>query len=110
MLREQERTHRELEKSIAVHETNRNNHLQELSRGEEEVTQRTHEKNALLKDQNDLINEEQNRKQFVLELTQAGDELQEKINSLDGELEKKHQALRTLHRELDARQNELELT
>lgn len=86
------------------------NLLQERQRGEMEFTTRHQEHGEFQKQLQSLREEEQLKKQVVLELTAAGDTLQTQINAVEEDLEGAREELRSIHRNLDARQNEFNLT
>ncbi|HYV94971.1 MAG TPA: chromosome segregation protein SMC [Chitinophagales bacterium] len=100
----------EVEKNITIRDVQKQNLQQEKERSTSEFTNRQQEHERLQNEMNDLRSEEQHKKQIVLELTQAGDELQQKINGAEEELEVVREELRSIHRHLDARQNEFNLT
>lgn len=110
IMREVERELSEVEKNISISEVQKQNLQQEKERSTSEFTSRQQEHERLQGELKDLRSEEQHKKQFVLELTQAGDELQQKINGSEEELEGAREELRSIHRHLDARQNEFNLT
>lgn len=110
ILREVERELSEVEKNISISEVQKQNLQQEKERSTSDFTNRQQEHDRLESELKDLRSEEQHKKQIVLDLTQAGDELQQKINSSEEELEGAREELRSIHRHLDARQNEFNLT
>ena len=109
-MREVEQEISEVEKNITIREVQKQNLLQEKERSTSDFTNRQQEHERLQNELNGLRGEEQLKKQIVNELTQAGDELQLKINSADEELEGVREELRSIHRHLDARQNEFNPT
>ncbi len=110
VMRDLDREMAETEKNITIRDVQQQNMLQEQERGEAEFSQRQHEYGELQQQLQSLREEEQLKKQIVLELTEAGDTLQTQINGVEEELEKTREELRNSHRHLDARQNEFNLT
>lgn len=110
VMRELDRELAETEKNITIRDVQHQNLLQEKERGEAEFNQRRDEYGALQQQLQSLREEEQLKKQIVLELTEAGDTLQTQINAVEDELENTREELRSSHRNLDARQNEFNLT
>ncbi|MGB3075113.1 MAG: chromosome segregation protein SMC [Chitinophagales bacterium] len=110
VMRDLDREIAETEKNITIRDVQKQNLLQEKERGETEFNQRQHEYGLFQQQLQSLREEEQLKKQIVLELTTAGDTLQTQINSVEEELEGTREELRSIHRNLDARQNEFNLT
>lgn len=110
VMRDLDREMAETEKNITIRDVQQQNMLQEKERGETEFNQRQQEYGELQQQLQSLREEEQLRKQIVLELTEAGDTLQTQINGVEEELENTREELRNSHRHLDARQNEFNLT
>lgn len=110
VMRELDREIAETEKSITIRDVQQQNLLQERQRGEMEFTTRHQEHGEFQKQLQSLREEEQLKKQVVLELTAAGDTLQTQINAVEEDLEGAREELRSIHRNLDARQNEFNLT
>ncbi|HUM47063.1 MAG TPA: chromosome segregation protein SMC, partial [Chitinophagales bacterium] len=110
VMRDLEREISETEKNITIRDVQQQNLLQEKERGEAEFNQRQNEYGQFQQQLQSLREEEQLKKQVVLELTEAGDTLQTQINSVEEELEGTREELRSIHRNLDARQNEFNLT
>ncbi|MEO6166949.1 MAG: chromosome segregation protein SMC [Chitinophagales bacterium] len=110
VMRELDREISETEKNITIRDVQKQNLLQEQERGEGEFNQRQNEHSQFQQQLQSLRDEEQLKKQVVLELTEAGDTLQTQINAVEEELEGTREELRSIHRNLDARQNEFNLT
>lgn len=110
VMRDLEKEMAETEKNVTIRDVQKQNLLQEKDRGETEFQSRQEEHAQLQNQLQALRNEEQLKKEFVMELTQAGDALQVQINSVEEELEITRDELRAIHRHLDARQNEYNLT
>jgi chromosome segregation protein len=110
VMRELDREIAETEKNITIRDVQQQNLLQERQRGEMEFTTRHQEHGEFQKQLQSLREEEQVKKQVVLELTAAGDTLQTQINAVEEDLEGAREELRSIHRNLDARQNEFNLT
>ncbi|MEP7127476.1 MAG: AAA family ATPase, partial [Chitinophagales bacterium] len=110
VMRDLDREIAETEKNITIRDVQKQNLLQEKERGETEFNQRQNEYRQFQQQLQSLRDEEQLKKQIVLELTTAGDTLQTQINSVEEELEGTREELRSIHRNLDARQNEFNLT
>lgn len=110
VMRNLEREIGETEKNITIRDVQQQNLLQELERGEKEFDLRKNEHDTFQQQLSSLREEEQQKKQIVTELTAAGDTLQTEINTVEEDLENTREELRTIHRQLDARQNEYNLT
>ncbi len=110
VMRELDREIAETEKNITIRDVQQQNLQQEKERGEMEFSQRHQEHAEFQKQLQSLREEEQLKKQVLLELTEAGDTLQTQINAVAEELEGAREELRSIHRNLDARQNEFNLT
>lgn len=110
VMREVEKELAETEKAITIREVQKQNLQQEKERSGRDFEIRREEHQRLQLELESLRNEEQVKKDLVHELTRAGDELQMRINSTEEELEKFRSEQRSIHRHLDARQNEFNLT
>jgi chromosome segregation protein len=110
VMRDLEKEISENEKNITIRDVQKQNLLQEKERGEQEFTLRQEEHQQLQKQLNSLREEEQYKKQLVIDLSAAGDALQGQINISEETLEGAREELRSVHRQLDARQNEYNLT
>ncbi len=110
LMRGLEKEFSEIEKTIAIHTVQKNNLLQEKGRSETEYEGRNDEHKLLTQQLKAALSEEQLKKLAVLELTQSGDALQEQLNGIEEELETHREQLRSVHRHLDAKQNEYNLT
>jgi len=110
LMRDVEREVAEIEKNMTIRDVQKQNLVQEKERSGKEVESRMQDHAQLQNELNHLKNEEQLKKERVNELTKAGDELQTKITAAEDELEIHRDELRSIHRHLDARQNEFNLT
>ncbi|MBA3649663.1 MAG: chromosome segregation protein SMC [Chitinophagales bacterium] len=110
LFHETEKEFSEIERESSINEVKKLNLLQEKERARIDHTNRKMEQEQLHSLHNTYKNEEQHKKDLLLELTDATDQLQQEVNRNEESVEEVRDQLRGIHRDLDARQNEYNLT
>ena len=100
----------ESDRKLAVNNVKKENATNDIQAIWETHKQRVDEKGKLTAELFELHQQETLQRENINQLTQQGDELQVKINSLDEQVNQTREQLSDANRKLDSRQNEFNLT